>query len=223
MDTNTEGQLSLFAAGSPASRSVSPGSEAARAMTAHYGRKCAESFAKFSQLGSLAKVFLGSSRWNSTTCYLTWKEKVTPHKRLYFQLAPSMPRTAEIGSGLLHTPTAKANQMSPSMNGRWPGSWWPTPTQDSASERTKKYAQGGTPLTLAVKMWPTPAACDYKGARTKEAMARSRRNPTTNSLRDSVEEQSGYATPPGQLAGSLNPEWVEWLMGFPIGWTDCER
>jgi hypothetical protein len=22
--------------------------------------------------------------------------------------------------------------------------------------------------------------------------------------------------------GYLNPTWVEWLMGFPIGWTDCE-
>jgi hypothetical protein len=22
--------------------------------------------------------------------------------------------------------------------------------------------------------------------------------------------------------GYSNPEWVEWLMGFPIGWTDCE-
>jgi hypothetical protein len=21
--------------------------------------------------------------------------------------------------------------------------------------------------------------------------------------------------------GALNPVWVEWLMGFPIGWTDC--
>jgi hypothetical protein len=24
------------------------------------------------------------------------------------------------------------------------------------------------------------------------------------------------------VGGSLNPAWVEWLMGFPIGWTDCE-
>jgi hypothetical protein len=23
-----------------------------------------------------------------------------------------------------------------------------------------------------------------------------------------------------QIGGSLNPTWVEWLMGFPIGWTD---
>jgi hypothetical protein len=29
---------------------------------------------------------------------------------------------------------------------------YPTPTQDSASERTKKYKQGGTPLPLAVKI-----------------------------------------------------------------------
>ena len=33
---------------------------------------------------------------------------------------------------------------------------YPTPTQDSASERTKKYKQGGTPLPLAVRMFPTP-------------------------------------------------------------------
>jgi len=24
-----------------------------------------------------------------------------------------------------------------------------------------------------------------------------------------------------QVSGVLNPEWVEWLMGFPAGWTDC--
>jgi hypothetical protein len=22
------------------------------------------------------------------------------------------------------------------------------------------------------------------------------------------------------IGGSLNPTWVEWLMGFPLGWTD---
>ena len=44
---------------------------------------------------------------------------------------------------------------------------WPTPTQDMTTERKKKYAQGGKPLTMAVqeeqqKMWPTPAARDHK-------------------------------------------------------------
>jgi hypothetical protein len=27
-----------------------------------------------------------------------------------------------------------------------------------------------------------------------------------------------YAT---VTTGSLNPTWVEWLMGYPAGWTDC--
>ena len=48
---------------------------------------------------------------------------------------------------------------------------WPTPTQDSATERTKKYAQGGKPLTVVAvyqeaKNWPTPTASEAlkKGA-----------------------------------------------------------
>jgi hypothetical protein len=27
---------------------------------------------------------------------------------------------------------------------------------------------------------------------------------------------------PEDISGQLNPVWVEWLMGFPPGWTDCE-
>jgi hypothetical protein len=26
-----------------------------------------------------------------------------------------------------------------------------------------------------------------------------------------------------QAGGALNPTWVEWLMGLPLGLTDCER
>ena len=26
-----------------------------------------------------------------------------------------------------------------------------------------------------------------------------------------------------QIGGTLNPMWVEWLMGWPLGWTDLER
>jgi hypothetical protein len=26
-----------------------------------------------------------------------------------------------------------------------------------------------------------------------------------------------------QVGGQLNPTWVEWLMGFPLGFTDCEH
>lgn len=35
----------------------------------------------------------------------------------------------------------------------------------------------------------------------------------------SQEERRSMAAGNG---GQLNPTWVEWLMGFPIGWTDLE-
>jgi hypothetical protein len=64
-------------------------------------------------------------------------------------------------------------------------------------------------------MLPTPTARDYKGARKPETMKKTGRNPETNSLLDAVEFQ-------GQ-SGRLNPQWVEWLMGFPLGWTDLNH
>ena len=35
---------------------------------------------------------------------------------------------------------------------------FPTVTRDSSTERRRKYAQGGLPLTMAVNTWPTPRA-----------------------------------------------------------------
>lgn len=49
--------------------------------------------------------------------------------------------------------------------------------------------------------------------------------PTTQDAKNNgSESQKMRNTQPlnAAVGGSLNPEWVEWLMGFPIGWTDCE-
>jgi hypothetical protein len=103
---------------------------------------------------------------------------------------------------------------------------WPTPTVDSATERTKKYAQGGMPLSLAVRQdrgrIPTPTVGDSKasGSRNTES---SKAHPGT-SLTDFVREDGGRGRIMGvvQAGGQLNPTWVEWLMGWPLGWTDCD-
>lgn len=123
---------------------------------------------------------------------------------------------------------------------------WPTVTCDSATERTGRYAQGGMPLTAAVQAatWPTPTVCgnyNRKGASatsgdglatavtqrtwpTATATASKGWSPnhnramTDDRLDYSVERESfrpGQQTPPMRL----NPEWVEWLMGWPIGHT----
>lgn len=38
-----------------------------------------------------------------------------------------------------------------------------------------------------------------------------------NNLHEVVE-----ATPRG-IIGRLNPAWIEWLMGYPIGWTELKH
>lgn len=65
------------------------------------------------------------------------------------------------------------------------------------------------PTEAMRKVWPTPAARDYKGAVHPDTLAAKGRT-STNSLPDAVRATS---------EGSLNPDWVEWLMGFPVKWT----
>ena len=194
-------------------------------MTAISGQKCYVSSRNPTPLGSLVKTFLASSEWHSTMCALTWNQRVTKSNRLYYQLVPSMHTIEETESGfspdLWPTPTVHGNYNRKGVSKKSGDGLatavklWPTPTQDSATSRSKKYAQGGTPLQVAVKMWPTPLTRDYKGGRAAETLKEKGRTPS-NSLPDAVTHQEGKT-------GQLNPTWVEWLMGFPIGWTELSR
>ena len=67
------------------------------------------------------------------------------------------------------------------------------------------------------KLWPTPAARDYKGMNGYEA--------TKAKIESGQRGQMGQLPnavmmEQGKGGGQLNPVWVEWLMGFPSGWTD---
>jgi hypothetical protein len=69
-------------------------------------------------------------------------------------------------------------------------------------------------------MWPTPASRDYKGANgyktTQEKILEGKRS-HMGQLPNAVmmEEQAA-------IGGTLNPTWVEWLMAWPLGWTDLK-
>lgn len=67
------------------------------------------------RLGCLLKMFLESSAWNSTECYLTWSASVTPSGRWLFRLVPSMQSTIENESGYWPTPCAGGSH--------WGGTW----------------------------------------------------------------------------------------------------
>jgi len=100
------GQLTLFAPDTLASLLVKPGSEKARKMTDTSGLKLLGSWKKSHPIGLLARMLVGTSRWGSTRCLMTWEDLGTPRKHFIFQLSPLTEITNDIGYSLLPTPTA---------------------------------------------------------------------------------------------------------------------
>lgn len=95
--------------------------------------------------------------------------------------------------------------------------YWPTPTVCGNYNRKGASATSGDGLATAVaqRTWPTATAT---ATASKGWSPNHNRAMTEDRLDYSVERESfqpGQQTPPMRL----NPEWVEWLMGFPIGHT----
>ena len=93
---------------------------------------------------------------------------------------------------------------------------FPTPTTQETEHKNIELTKTGRriskdgknthSLSLAdtVQMFPTPTARDYKD-----------RGQNTN-----YEKAKKKGKLAGAVGGTLNPTWVEWLMGYPIGYLD---
>jgi len=106
---------------------------------------------------------------------------------------PNLARTiTEIGSGLWPTPdtTSRGARAEDLV------------VNSSIVQRRDSGQKRGMDLQTAVKYWPTPTAHNAK-----EGAYPSEYNRNTPTLA-------------AQAGGALNPMWVEWLMGFPLGHTD---
>ncbi|MDO8673016.1 MAG: hypothetical protein Q7O66_16535, partial [Dehalococcoidia bacterium] len=105
------------------------------------------------------------------------------------------------GTGSSSWPTPRVMEELP----RRARSFWPTPTvgdsksaRNATAKRNKIPPTGihkGYTLTDAVTQWPTPTANRWSGLQSHGQNA---------------------------ILGKLNPMWVEWLMGYSLGWTDLE-
>lgn len=86
---------------------------------------------------------------------------------------------------------------------------WPTPTtrdwKDGTAKSCKNVPVNGL-LGRAIHKFPTPRA--YEGGAFKN--------------QDGTLKASGLKACAQIDGGQLNPTWVDWLMGYPIEWTDLE-
>lgn len=221
-------QLTLFQEDSPASHSPQPGSSEARKMTATSGRKWLGLSRNCGPLGLLEKMLLESSIWHSTRCYLTWKARDTPHGHFLFQLQVSMPHTSDTGPQSWPTPTASdsfTGQMRSSqqkegsrhsLNLADAVKMWPTPTAQDAKNSTFPESQMQRDSLIGELMreqYATPQARDYRTGQAERWMNKKR----SRNLNDQIAAGENRME---VGSGQLNPAWVEWLMGFPIGWTE---
>lgn len=94
---------------------------------------------------------------------------------------------------------------------------WPTPTVCGNYNRKGASATSGDGLETVVtqRTWPTPTAQDSNQAGGKGCIKCGSRGATLHFAVAQDSFQPGQQTPPMRL----NPEWVEWLMGWPIGHT----
>jgi hypothetical protein len=76
-------------------------------------------------------------------------------------------------------------------------------------------------------MWDETACWELStpALRTSESESGSWPTPTVqDSKNNGAQSQMERNTKPlnAEVGGPLNPTWVEWLMGWPLGWTDCD-
>lgn len=240
-ENNTPVQQTLFAGDSPASLSAKPEKDKGGQMTAFSFPKCFELFQRSNRVGLSLKMFAESLVSNLETYSRKlphrWTASVTKHKRFVFLLVPSTRPTDEIGFGLLPTPTTNDTSGGASkvklVNGRFERDagtinhsanlqsviqalpeLLPTPqTRDyhaqGANHNPKaKSSSLATILEKKMDFLPTPKARDWKG----EGFS-------GQDLPNTIQGEARNGTKTGL---KLQPAFVEWMQGFPIGWTDLE-
>jgi hypothetical protein len=180
--------------------------------------------------GSLARFDLISSSWKTFQTSLMgelmpfsepWPNSGSMLNMVVLKCPKLAETITEIDSSYLHTLSKE-------------GVLWPTPTasQRATEGTTRIYRNLYLNKKGNLKIYPTPIASDS----TKTNLTHHGKNltllgavktyptPTSSEHKYRLKGNSQASNSLNALAGGkLNPEFVEWLMGWPIGWTDLEH
>lgn len=157
----------------------------------------------------------------------SWKTHQCLFQEVLEESSLTLPRWGLMQNGELSERTTPLHLINVTESGSWPtpsaNNYEQTDLDKLLERRERIKSQGingnGFGLTLANavlieerKTWATPRTSDFKscgpvGSKSHHHMK--------HYLCAQVKEED-------QPTGHLNPDWTEWLMGWPIGWTDSK-
>src|SRR5574337_42411 len=217
-------------AGPPASPIASPESERPAPMSATYGESVSDVLATYDpathSLRTSQACLLPNADGSSTELFLTWPRAGMVRNGRLYRRRKAVRRTSAKGSllsrGMWPTPKAgDADFGMPRTSGRsiWKVThlatavrYWPTPTVNDSKNNAapSQFNRNSPALNVAVVMYPTPVASGKLNGGTRDfqkLQSLANAGEITEAERRSMSAGNG---------GQLNPQWVEWLMGFPI-------
>lgn len=145
-----------------------------------------------------------SARYDRATC--SWRTHRCLWDEVLSACSLTLPKWGSMRDGVLYQPLTSARPTGGNAAGSWP-----TPTVNGNYNRKGASATSGDGLATAVKAWPTPVASMSKGSSPNALTRKNGKDRSNDRLDHAVMARDG---------GQLNPTWVEWLMGWPLGWTD---
>jgi hypothetical protein len=195
---------------------VTPENDRDKKMSDGSGPKCSDSFAKLDRDGFWLRMSQGSTQSTLVGGLVKWLE--------------TWPRAGMILNGIAYL----RSRLVPHISARESGSW-PTPmaadSHGHGYSRNKKgqislHLPGAvgavrypTPVTKGLDGRPTPVARDWKDVGEQEFIASLAAQGTALPR---IVAQKALDNGEKTRRKTLNPAWVEWLMGYPEGWTDLE-
>jgi len=97
----------------------------------------------------------------------------------------------------------------------WP-QWGLMRNGECWEQKTLEQTIKGTEFGFSQEIWPTPVKSDYAARRPSKGWK------GDSDLPSVVWTRTGGTQNPQMSPASINATWTEWLMGWPLGWTDLK-
>lgn len=238
-------QLTLYPEGSPASRFPWPESSVGRKTSGFYGLKCSALSGSLGRIASSVRMYLESSRLPPGRWSRIWSVQAITSSCCNLRLRLSELGTEDRASSLWGTPNTMdalpcrsfEAMKRQALNGGRKNRKRPWNLREQVNpEMIRACAEAGAEANG--KLYPPPRANEGKD-RLQHVPPSRMKSPGKCNLTQAIAMERIFTTPCAadstgttgganhrslrtDVSGQLNPEWVEWLMGFPAGWSALE-